>query len=182
MAKTFKKTSQALAVYARSIIKELNKNLDESNIHASGELSESIDFNLFSTPTKIGYDIVMADYWGAVDEGRKPGKAPPPNALKEWLSYGNVQDKIGYKEGSRKSVGIRVTKGKDGKSKVVSELDTLAYLIGQKIAKKGTEGSDFFTDVVNGPLIDRFNNQIIEAIGFDVDALIEDVVGKFTEA
>jgi hypothetical protein len=36
----------------------------------------------------------MLDYWGAVDKGRKAGKQPPIDKIKEWLTYPNVRDKL----------------------------------------------------------------------------------------
>ncbi len=162
-----KETSKVLAIYARAIVKELNKNLDEVNVKASGELSESIDFELFNRNNELGYEITMADYWKAVDEGRKPGTAPPPDAIKEWLSYPNVKERLGYSS--------------DMRSSNLSQINSLAFLIGRKIAEKGTDGTDFFTDVVNSPLIDRFNDKLVDAVVADTNLLIEDIADRFSE-
>ena len=56
----------------------------------------SINFNIKSTQKKIVLDITMLDYCGAVDGGRKAGKQPPIDKIKEWLSYPNVRDKIRF--------------------------------------------------------------------------------------
>lgn len=69
--------------------------------------------------TEEGGKLYAADYFKYLVLGRGPGKAPPPDKLLDWVS--KQPETSGWREIEKKS---------------------LAYVIGQKIAKQGT---DIFT-------------------------------------
>jgi len=154
----FKKVTEALNESATLVVSELGKNLDESNTHASGSLSKSIKYKMFTRGNKIGYDITMNDYYEYVDEGRKPGKRPPIEPIVKWLTYPNVKAKL-----------------KGGNDSDFKDPKGLAYVIARKIHEKGTEGNDFFTDVVDdSQFIRRLNNDILDAAMLDAEAVLEE--------
>lgn len=61
--------------------------------------------------------IELPDYWKYVEHGRRPGKFPPPDAILSWIE--------------RKQILPRPVNG------ITPSLDSLAYLIGRKIATEG---------------------------------------------
>jgi|19_taG_2_1085344.scaffolds.fasta_scaffold00098_8 hypothetical protein len=159
---SFKKVTEALNESATLVVSELGKNLDESNTHASGSLSKSIKYKMFTRGNKIGYDITMNDYYEAVDKGRGPTKNNGNGALRrnieKWLTYPNVKAKL-----------------KGGNDSDFKNPQGLAYVIARKIHEKGTEGNDFFTDVVDdSQFIRRLNNDILDAAMLDAEAVLEE--------
>jgi len=68
-----------------------------------------------------GGRLYAADYFKYIVEGRGPGKAPPPDKMEEWL---------------RKNLHV-LDSARDIYDKI--SLKSLAFLIGRKIAKEGTD-------------------------------------------
>jgi hypothetical protein len=157
----FTNTSQALRQIGGLTVQRLGEGLSENNTDASGDLKKSISFKIRSSSKKIELDITMLDYWGAVDEGRKAGKQPPIDKIKEWLSYPNVRDKIRF--------------GQSDAQFTESEQNSLAYLIAKKIGREGTKGNNFATNVFESSLI---TNELPEVL---TDAIVEDADAILTE-
>ena len=120
-----------------------------------GQKIATSDLYNYITP-RIEYDedgfpesfvIVMEDYWYYVDEGRKPGKFPPVNAIRNWILD--------------KPVSFRPINGK------IPSLKQQTYLIGRSIAEKGTAGTDFTTlamDRTFDMALDQFGEEFADQI------------------
>ncbi len=109
-------------------------------VNASGKLAKSIRFEA----DKNGVRVFANDYFYYLENGRKPGKRPPRNVIKEWLQV----------------------KGIKPQGKIT--LDSLAFLIQRKIGEKGTiihqqGGSRLLEDVVTKELIDNVKVQLMMA-------------------
>ena len=104
----------------------------------------------------------MLDYWEALDKGRKPGKQPPINKIKEWLTYPNPRAKLGL----------------EGVSNVnIAEVNSLAFLIARKIGDKGTEGNNFASDVFDSKKVKvDLPNAIADAVFEDLNIVFDDLV------
>ena len=162
----FTNTQSALRSIGGLTVQRLSQGLKENNSDASGELDASINFNIKSSSKKIELDIVMLDYWGAVDEGRKAGKQPPIDKIKEWLTYPNVRDKIRF--------------GQNDSAFTESERNSLAYLIARKIGKQGTKGTNFATNVFESSLITKeLPEVLLDAITEDADEILADLLSQF---
>ena len=162
----FTNTSQALRQTGGLIAQRLSQGLKESNSDASGELDKSITFKIKSSSKKIEMDIIMLDYWGAVDEGRKAGKQPPIDKIKEWLTYPNVRDKMRF--------------GQSDAQFTESEKNSLAYLIAKKIGKQGTKGNNFATNVFDSTLITKELPEIVlNSVVEDADLILEEILTNF---
>lgn len=162
----FTNTQTALRSIGGLTVQRLSQGLKENNSDASGELDDSINFNIKSSSKKIELDIVMLDYWGAVDEGRKAGKQPPIDKIKEWLTYPNVRDKMRF--------------GQNDSAFTDSERNSLAYLIARKIGKQGTKGTNFATNVFESSLITKeLPEVLLDAITEDADAILADLLTRF---
>ena len=148
-------------------MQRLSQGLQQDNSIASGELDKSINFNIKSTDKKIVLDITMLDYWGAVDGGRKAGKQPPIDKIKEWLSYPNVRDKIRF--------------GQNDSAFSESEKNSLAFLIARKIGRQGTKGNNFATNVFTSSLITKeLPEVILNAVAEDADLILADLLDSFS--
>ena len=148
-------------------MQRLSQGLQEDNSIASGELDKSINFNIKSTDKKIVLDITMLDYWGAVDGGRKAGKQPPIDKIKEWLSYPNVRDKIRF--------------GQNDSAFSESEKNSLAFLIARKIGRQGTKGNNFATNVFTSSLITKeLPEVILNAVAEDADSVLTELLDSFS--
>lgn len=162
----FTNTAIALEQTARLVNQRLAQGLSENNSDASGELKKSISFNIKSSSKKIELNITMLDYWGAVDEGRKAGKMPPIDKIREWLTYPNVRDKIRF--------------GQNDSAFTESERNSLAYVIARKIGDKGTRGTNFATNVFNSRLITQeLPESLAEAITQDADEILTELLTRF---
>ena len=162
----FTNTQTALRSIGGLTVQRLSQGLKESNSDASGELDQSISFKIRSSSKKIELNITMLDYWGAVDEGRKAGKQPPIDKIKEWLTYPNVRDKIRF--------------GQNDSEFSDSERNSLAYLIARKIGKQGTKGTNFATNVFESSLITKELPEVLtDAIVEDADLVLSELLSKF---
>ena len=90
----------------------------ETGTNASGKLS---NFKTECVMSGSFFEVYfnLQDYWKYVENGRKAGKFPPVNAIKDWIQI--------------KPVVPRAINGR------VPTTDQLAYLISRKIATKGIE-------------------------------------------
>lgn len=134
------------------------QNLTEDNSIATGEL-----YNSFEKIIEIGEDyfsvkISMADYWKYVNGGRKPGKFPPPDKIRNWIEVKPVNP-------------YPLSNGK------LPSVDQLTFLISRKIANEGIEPTNFY-DEAKQEAITRFNQAIDQAIQDDVMDFINDAVNE----
>ena len=90
------------------LIEEIRKRLSDKGINSTGTASRSL--NTKATDTKL--EIKGLRYIGALDKGRSPGRFPPVDAIRDWVSQ-----KLGISG---------------------NENNSIAYLIGRKIANEGT--------------------------------------------
>ncbi len=158
-----KHTAAALRTFGGLMVSRLSQGLTENNSTASGELDSSISFRPTASGNRIGIDLSMLDYYIFVDEGRSPGKQPPTSTIEQWLTYPNVSDRFG-------SGGLGDTERK-----------SLAFLIARKIGREGTDGNDFFTNVIESDLVKRDLPKIIErSVIEDTDDLLSDFFDTFT--
>lgn len=104
-----------------------------------------------------GYDVTMTlnDYWKYVENDTKP-HFPPVDKILNWIQIKPIlprPDKLG---------------------RTPSE-DQLAYLIGRKISREGTEGSHDL-EKAKEDVIGRYKERISQALGHDVENYIRKVI------
>lgn len=159
---TFDNIVLALQQYREAFERAYKYKLIADDKKATGQLINSI-----STTIKVGgttFEVVMSivDYFKYVEEGRKPGKFPPPNAILKWI---NVKPVI-----PRPMHGKLPTK------------QQLAFLIGRKIATEGIEAGHQLKDTVeaiNAEYIPRLEQALQE--DFDAYAIkVYDKIGSLT--
>lgn len=129
------------------------KKMDAADYNKQGELynfkwtTEWKD-NLF----EIVFDLPQ--YFPYAENGRRPGKFPPPDAILKWVQFKRLVPRP----------------GRDGK---VPSTNQLVYLISRKIATKGTEGKHLFEKTLDDPNLDNLANKLVELITAELEKEIE---------
>ena len=147
---------EVLQQYGDYFIQLAREDLQANNTNASYTLSDTMRtiVNIFDDRMEV--DIELQDYWYYVEHGRRPGKFPPVNKIKEWIRVKPV------------------TPYADSKGRMPT-VDQLAFLIGRKIATEGTDPQPFFEKnkkITN----DHFKDIIAQAIDADIADYIERAV------
>ena len=161
MANKYTNTAAELEVIGGLIIQRLADNLDANNTNASGNLKGSITLHI--KPKGLGMYIDALDYWDDVDEGTEPHEVPL-SALIKWLSYENVRDKLKW--------------GKSDEAFSESEAQSIAYFVQRKIKHYGTEGTNFFTNVVKSGIFDDMEQILANTMEQDILAILNNQIDK----
>ena len=142
---------RVLIQFADRFIEIARDNLRNNNTNASWELDQSLEKIVEIGEDSFSVKISMADYWYYVENGRGPGKFPPPPAIRSWIGeeYSPV-------------------------------LDQLTFLISRKISREGTSAQPFF-EPAKEQAIREFSQAIDDAIAADIDAYIEEAVLRMLE-
>lgn len=107
----------------------LLRDIKERTPKSQGNLVNSLQLFTEQKIGKFEVDLQALDYFQYVDAGRKPGKFPPPNTLKNWV--------------------------KKNLRPAPKQLNSLIYLAARSIAKNGTKGANILKDIdINDYIID----------------------------
>lgn len=100
----------------------------------------------------------LPDYWYYAENGRGPGKFPPPDAIMKWIQYKRL-----------------VPTSRGGKIPTTKQL---VYLISRKIARDGTKGKPFLQETIDetyDTLVDRLVEAITDKIENELEKDIEQI-------
>lgn len=146
----------------------------------SSKLSGSVKYEVKRSIEGYTFSLSMNDYWKFVEDGRKPGKAPPPKAMLEFVKRRHIKVDISTRK--KKVLKSIRTKGIRQREKAISiekKQKQVAFLIGRKIAKDGVEAHPFFDKVFNQARLDRLTEQlkpvIKEEIVFNIKEVLKDI-------
>lgn len=98
-------------------------------------------------------------YWQYAENGRRPGKFPPPDAILKWIQFKRLVPRP----------------GRDGK---IPSTNQLAYLISRKIALHGTEGKHLLQQTIDetyNTLVDLLVDAITDRIENELEKDIEEL-------
>ena len=129
------------------------KKMDAAGYDKQGELynfkwtTEWKD-NLF----EVHFDL--PSYFQFAENGRRPGKFPPPDVILKWVQFKRIVPRP----------------GRDGK---VPSTNQLVYLISRKIATKGTEGKHLFEKTLDDQNLDNLADKLVELITAEFEKEIE---------
>ena len=129
----------------------LKDRLADDNSIATGTLANSIKDIVKFDGKYLTVSIQLEDYWKWVENGRKAGKFPPVEKIKEWIK---VKPVLPYTKGKR-----------------LPNENQLAYLIGRKIAREGTRANPFLE-----PTIRDF--KLVDKIYAAVNSMLTDEINK----
>lgn len=129
------------------------KKMDAADYNKQGDLynfkwtTEWKD-NLF----EVYFDL--PSYFPFAENGRRPGKFPPPDAILKWVQFKRLVPRP----------------GRDGK---VPSTNQLVYLISRKIATKGTQGKHLFEKTLDDLNLDNLADKLVELITAEFEKEIE---------
>lgn len=129
----------------------LKDKLEENGSDATHKLSNSIKDIVKFDGKYLTVSIQLEDYYKYVENGRKAGKFPPVEKIKEWIK---VKPVLPYTRGKR-----------------LPNENQLAYLIGRKIAREGTRANPFLA-----PTIRDF--KLVDKIYAAVNSMLTDEINK----
>lgn len=168
----WRRLREVLERYAEYFIELSRRELFQNNTNASGALTNSFRSKVIIDHDRYEVWIELEDYWKYIEYGRKPGKFPPLNKIKEWIRVKPVHPhtmtltRVWYTNGRKR--GEPKTIRNERKYQALPTTDQLAYLIGRKIAEKGTDPQPFFNKAKEDAY-NYFRNAIDYAIAEDVE-------------
>ena len=151
---------QILKVKAENLVTALKANLEKHDSIASRKLFQSIRFDIKVFGSTYIFQVFMEDYWKWVDEGRPPGKMPPIDKLSRWIAQKGIPIRSQVSPLKRKSK-LSLSE------RVKSKNRQVAFLMARSIAKKGTEPTNFYSDVVNKKFFDDLRSDIAKTLKKD---------------
>lgn len=137
--------------YGEYIVAELKSAIKDKQatkfgaVNASGDLYNSIRYEVDNK----GLRVYALDYIFNVEYGRAPGKFPPREAILKWIDEKNLTFDI--------------------------PVNSLAFLIARKIARKGTEafiqgGTDIVADVITPNLIEEIRQEFAGSLIYSIES------------
>lgn len=150
----FKHLQEALAQYAQAIADRYKQNLEDSGRRATGSLITSVSSNVVVNGNEFAIDLQLEDYWKYVENGRGPGKFPPPDKILQWIRVKPILPQP-------------MSNGKLPTEK------QLAFLIGRKIANEGFEGTN---DLDNTMEEVDYEQIIVDALDADILGCIDEIM------
>lgn len=151
-------TKRVLEEYAIKLRNRYQDNLIRDNKIATGNLLNSIDYKVQYDDRAIWVELHLEDYYKWVENGRGPGKFPPPDKILEWIR-------------------IKPIIPDDRGGKLPTE-QQLAYLIGKKIAEQGIEPGNQLHNAMDD-IFPQFEERIDEAIALDINEAIDIIFSSF---
>lgn len=146
---TFTNTERVLAEYAEQLATLYKSNLKAEGKYASGALINSVQGLYTRDGNTFTVSLRLEDYWKYVEYGRKPGKFPPPNAIRRWVEIKPV-------------IPRPMANGK------LPTIKQLTYLISRKIAEEGITPTYALRNTSEA-LTDAFRQRIIDALTADLN-------------
>lgn len=149
---------RVLEEYGRELRNKYQDSLINNDRIASGELLNSCEYIIQKDSYSISVSLQLAEYWKYVEWDTKP-HWPPVDKILEWV----------------KIKPVLPNSGSDGK---LPTPEQLTFLIGRKIAKEGTKGSNDLHQSIE-ELNNEYMQLIEEAITKDVDEASTVIITEF---
>lgn len=102
---------EALEKVSNRVIKDAKLNLRDGNHKATGALDKSLNYSI-TKKSRTSIEILFGgtEYAEYVDQGRRPGKGIPLDALKKWLKIKKIDSSLSFVINKKiKEEGIKPT-------------------------------------------------------------------------
>ena len=146
-----------LEEYAREVRNKYQDNLITNNRIASGNLLNSVEYQVVYNGVEYEVQLRLQDYWKYIEYGTRP-HFPPMDKILEWVMVKPVLP--------RPDANGRIPTPKQ-----------LAYLIARKISRKGTEGSHDLEDAI-AEINERYRDKLVYSLQKDMSVLMKVIVGE----
>ncbi|OUX86250.1 MAG: hypothetical protein CBC03_12100 [Pseudoalteromonas sp. TMED43] len=168
----FKRTKQALELFAKAVKLKARMKLKKAKQFSSGKLHDSIDYNLNVVQTKsatnyFSLEFYMEDYGTFMDLGVKGSESTYPESKNSPYKYKKGKFKMINPASLDKWTIQKNIAPRDKKGRFIDR-KSLKYAIATSIYKKGLKGSKFFTHSFE----EEFKNidkEVQEAFGLDLN-------------
>ena len=110
---------------------------------AEGDL-RNIEADYTLAGERFSIIFYLPEYWMWIENGRPPGKQPPPNVIERWIEVKHLVP--------------------NSSTHKIPNTKQLAYLIGRKIGKEGYEGRHLLQRTREAPETDTIIQQIKEVL------------------
>lgn len=128
-----------------TFINSYKSTLENKGKRATGNLMNSIKGKVKISGKYIIVSLNLEDYWKYVEYGRKPGKFPPVNKIREWIRVKPI-----------------LPQPSSGRLPTVNQL---AFLIGRSIARNGIKPTNALKQTINDfDLVGKIYNFLEEEI------------------
>lgn len=150
-----------LTKFGESIVSSLDKNLPEKS-DATGNLRNSIKFQIKILGSKYIFQLKINDYYIFVNDGRKKGKLPPLEPIRQWVidKRLKVKTNIFTRKGNRKLKPFSQA-DKEHKEQVING-------IRWGIKHKGIKPTYFYDKSVTDTILKNLKKDLIEATKKDI--------------
>lgn len=129
---------------ADGIVEQYRKVLADEGINASSTLSNTADVVVELNSDTVVISLQLEEYWKYVEYGRRPGKMPPIDNIKEWIKVKQI-----------------IPDARTGK---IPSAEQLAFLIARKIGREGMPARH----PINKTVYTDVTEQIIDAIKAEI--------------
>jgi hypothetical protein len=167
----FAKTQDALNKFAKYVVSQSKANLTRSKKNASGNLRNSIGYDLKVNPNSFELEFIMAEYGMFVDEGVQGSKSSYIESRNSRFEFSGRFKTIPTKSIDKWVVRRGIKGSRDEKGRFIKR-DSLKYLIAKSIYEKGIKASLFFTKPFE-KAFDNLPKEIIDAYALDIDEFFE---------
>lgn len=149
--KSLKSTMSQTRPLVDKLVELYKSQLYQGDHNASGKLSNfQTDIQFDGSRYRVYF--LLEPYWRYLEYGRKPGKFPPPDAIREWVYIKQLIPSA---------------------SKEAPKVKQVAYLISKKIAKSGTPANKPLQKALSSPeasnIITQIKNTIIKNIKDEIN-------------
>lgn len=152
MENTFDRLTEALWEYGEAVRDLYQKRLLSDGKKASGNLINNIQTLVAYKGTEFVVYLELEDYWRWVEDGRKPGKFPPEEAILSWI----------------KAKPVLPTPDSNGKLPTEKQL---SFLIRRKIAREGTPAGHQLKETIES-INSKYIPILQEALQQDFDTYV----------
>lgn len=151
-------TQRVLGEFAQELRNRYQDNLIRDGKIATGNLLNSMEYKVQYDDRAIWVELHLEEYYKWVENGRGPGKFPPPDKILEWI---RIKPIIPDDRGGR-----------------LPTEQQLAFLVGRKIAEHGIEPGNQLHNAMDD-IYPQFEERIDEAIALDIDEAIDIIFSSF---
>lgn len=153
---SFENTINTLNEYGAKIRDLYREKNIEAGYDPAAEL-QNISFNVESGDGNFAIVFNLPEYWRWAENGRGPGKMPPPGSLMKWMEFNQILPSQ-----------VQLPNGKS----YIPSMQSLEFLIRRKIGRDGTEGKHTW-EATENEIRDSLVNAVKVAIEKDFAAYIE---------
>lgn len=167
----FAKTQDALNKFAKYVVSQSKANLTRQKKNASGNLRNSLGYDLKVSENSFSLEFIMAEYGMFIDEGVHGSKSSYLESKNSRFEFSGRFKTIPTKSIDKWVIKRGIKGTRDEKGRFIDR-QSLKYVIAKSIYEKGIKASMFFTKPFE-KAFENLPNEIIEAYALDIDDLFE---------